>query len=142
LVKPDLVAQLGDRRPDALHRNARTAQRAEHEGFGEADERHRRAAPGTWEHRDQRIAVLRVRPGMKRGEGRVEVRRTLAQREQRDAETGIVAPQRASECRGPGQIAIVLGAPVVAGERLYCAGPAVSAQVTTGDRLCLRLDAA
>ena len=115
MVEANLGAEPGDRRADALEGHAGTAKRAQHERLGEADEGNRRAAAGRRKHRDEGFAVLRVGPGVERRDGRAEIRGALAQSEQRDAETRVVAPQRTNGCRGGSQNPIVPAAPVVVG---------------------------
>jgi len=120
VIKADLVAQLGDSGPDALHRNAGAAQGTKDERLSETDERHGRAPPGTREDRHERLAVLRARPRVQRRDGCVEVGGALPQGEQRDAETRIVASELATGFRGGGQKPIVLCAPVVSVRAPLC----------------------
>jgi len=132
VVEADLGAELHDRRSDALHRETGLAQGAEHEGLGDAHERHGGLPAGARENRDQRPAVLGVGPGVQRGDRRVEVRRALAQGEDRGAESRIVAPEGLKGCRGGGQRLIVLRVAVVS-DRLRLL-PLTPRRVSRSDR--------
>lgn len=112
VLEPYLGVQLRHRGADSLPWDSGLAQGTEHERLGEADERDGRRSAGRRKDGDERIAILRMRPGMQRRDGCLQVRGALAQREQRDADTRIVASEWARRCRGGGQETIVLVGPV------------------------------
>ena len=70
VLDSELTGKHVDRRADALHGHAGTAEGGQHIGLGEADERHCRfAAPARTGRDERRLTLARAGPAVERGVG-------------------------------------------------------------------------
>src|ERR1039458_2281978 len=95
VIDADTGGEHLDRRPNALHRNAGTAERRQDVCLREADERHRRLPPMRRKAHDDRLSrAAGTRPAMQGGVGQPEIPRRLPQREHRPLDPWIAFANR------------------------------------------------
>lgn len=90
VAEPELLAELGDRGPDALYRDPRVAQDAQHVGLSKADEGDGGRPASSWKDRHQPKTIAGTHPLMKRRRRNIEIGGALPKREQRSAHPIVV----------------------------------------------------